>query len=726
MLSRSKKKNRKWHIANWSGFRDLQVLWQQKNMRLSLLGVLIIPLVYSCIYLWAFYDPYENVQHLPVAFVNEDRGALLDGESVNVGQELVEELENNNKVKWEFVTREEMERGFREGHYFLGVVVPSDLSERVTTVDSQKPVAGQLEYRYDEGQNYLSGKIGASMIRSLEQELDQKLTKEFVAKILDNIEESTNDLEKAADGSRTLSDGTAKAKDGSHQIYDGSIQLEAGAQKLYQGNQELNKGIGQLRNGLVQLDQGIRQLENGAHQIDGQLQPKINKVLEIQRKIHDINRRIQELTKQPIPSTGNLPSELDTAQTRLRNATQQKEKAENALEKLLLTHPELKNDAAVGEMRTAITSAAREQNEASNSLEKIQTRIAEIQKAIQEIRNWRGWLSETSQQITDSVDQQVDQVVKLGDGIHQIAGGLTQVEQNQQKLITGATKLAEGSQKLVKNFPTLVTGLGDLSQGSKELQDGLGQIQDGQRELADKLSEGVQESRESLQGKEQKEEVISNPVRVQEQNNHKVSNYASGFAPYFISLSLWVGSMILFTILDIFQFSDRLGNKTLSILPIALIGFLQAIICTVALTEGLGIDVQLTAWLYPFTILISLCFLLINQLLVVYMGNVGRFLAIVILMFQLASSGGTYPTQLLPDAVQAIAPYLPMTYTVHGLRAILSNGNTEALLGDIQVLLLFVLGCYLFINMKKWIGAWKISNMHKQQSQLNRLDLVNR
>lgn len=700
-------------IRNWTGWKDLHLLWQQKSMRLSLFGVLIIPLVYSFIYLWAFYDPYENVKYLPVAFVNEDQGAIHDGEKINIGNELVKELETNNKVKWEFVTRAQMDQGFRDGKYFLGIVVPSDFSQRVMTVDSKQPLSSQLEYYYDEGSNYLTGKIGASMIRSLEQEIDQKLTREFVVQIFDNIEKSTKDLEKAVDGSRKLSKYTGEAEKGSRKIYNGSARLQDGAEKLYQGNQALVNGIGDLRNGLLQLQDAIQQLAAGANQIDTQLQPKIQQILTIQSKVHEINNRIQQISKEPNSSLDGYLSKLQDARARLNVAKQKKKEEERALQQLLQKHPELKDDPAVKQLRESIQQSSLEQTNAEKNLEELKNKWNDLVQTVQHIKNWRQTIADTSQQITNAVDEQVAQLVKLGEGVHKLSTGLNLVEQNMHKLVAGVDKLYAGNNKLVQNYPKLINGIGELKEGAGELQNGLSKIQDGQNELANKLSEGVDKTKDSLQGKENKEDIISDPVHVREHNKHKISNYASGFAPYFISLSLWVGGMILFTILDLFHFSDRL-NRPVSFLTIALIGFLQAIICTFALTEGLGIDVQLNTWLYPFPMLMSLCFLLINQLLVVYLKNVGRFLAIVILMFQLASSGGTYPTQLLPDLFQEIAPYLPMTYTVHGLRAILSNGDINGLLFDVKVLLFIVVICYLLIHAKTWLTKLK----WKKNSQL--------
>ena len=97
----------------------------------------MIPLIYCVIYLSAFYDPYENLEYLPVALVNEDQGAVRDGENLHVGNELVEELQKDSKVKWEVTDRNKLEEGLDKGTYYMGIVIPKNFSQAVVSVDSR-------------------------------------------------------------------------------------------------------------------------------------------------------------------------------------------------------------------------------------------------------------------------------------------------------------------------------------------------------------------------------------------------------------------------------------------------------------------------------------------------------------------------------------------------------------------------------------------------------------
>jgi putative membrane protein len=672
----------KWQkVISLLGGWDFYEIFRDRKTRLGMLGVLVLPVVYSFIYLWAFYNPYENLRYLPVAVVNEDAGGVKDGEKINVGNELVDELKKNSRVKWEFVSRKEMVKGFHEGKYSLGVVIPKNFTQHILTIDSSDPARGVLEYHVDESVNYLAGRLGQAIIKDLEKQVDQEISKELAGKIFAKLRKSAQDLQKAANGARDLAGYTTQAEQASGKIYSGTNQLETGAVRLQKGSRDLSNGLIQLREGLIQFHHATQQLSSGAHQINGGIQPKIAKVLEIRRKIHQINDRIQQLVKDPAGGA-------DGFQNFLQDSIASNEQAKQSLQTFLQKHPELAGDPDLGQIKSALSSALNRNEQLAN--------YADVVSHLPQLRQWLGQIS---QQITDTVDQQVADLVKLSNGMNQLDQGLAKLNEKQGLLIEGVDKLIVGTQKLSNGNGRLAEGLHELGEGTQKLSNGLDKIAHGQEQLAGALQKGVDQANKDLVNNAKKADLIANPVNVKENNWHKVPNYATGFAPYFISLSLWVGAMILFTMLDLYQVPNRLGNRPVAFTVTALIGCLQAVICSAVLTLGLGIDVKLPGWLYLFTCLMSLTFIVINQALVVYFGDAGRFLAIVLMMLQLTSSGGTYPLVLSPKFFQVISPYLPMAYTVHGLRAILSSGNVEAVIEDGTILLYYFVGAYLLTQL---------------------------
>jgi putative membrane protein len=666
------------------GLDDLRRMWEKKPMRLALVGILLVPLVYSFIYLSAFYDPYANLSRLPVAVVNEDQGAVKDGEPVNIGKDLTKELRKESKVKWEFVSRTQMFRGFDHGDFCIGIVIPKDFSAKAVSVDSSKPLKGELEYYIDESNNYLSGKIGDSLKKELEKSLDEKLTRVYVAAIFDSIAKSAQELEKAADGAKMLADKTGEAADGSKQVQNGLIQLQSAAGQLQAGQNQMLAGLRELQQKTVEDKRKVDQLP-------------WDRINQAQSLVHQINDAIHQMANAPVPEPGVAVSQLHqqavAGTASVFRADREIEDFWNYLEDVQSRHPKLAKDPAFTELKSKVAKAEQYQEGAKQDLGAIQSELPNLEN------DWHKWLAlrkqiaAQSQQMTQKVDQQIVVIQKMRRDVDQ--------------LVVGANALVNGAEKIAAGQSRMADGIVKMKNGSSQLTDGLEKIKNGQKQLSDGLSEGVQKAKDNLRGVGQKEKVISHPVDVRDHSRHPVPNYATGFAPYFISLSLWVGAMLLFTIIDLYRVFDDKGEP-LSLSAGGLIGAGQAVILSSVLTFALNIKPELPGWLYLFTIVMSFVFIAINQMLVALLGNVGRFLSIVVLMLQLASSGGTYPVELLPHFFQTLHPYLPMTYTIQGLRAILSNGNVQTVIRDLDILLEFLVISFVITQIyqhfgKKWL-----------------------
>lgn len=661
-----------------SGFKDLEQLWAKKPMRLGLLGILLIPLIYCIIYLSAFYDPYENLKYLPVAVVNEDQGAARDKEKVNIGDELVEELREDSKVKWEFIDRKKLQEGLNNGTYYMGIVIPENFSQSVTSVDSPEPLKGQLEYHVDKSNNYLSGTIGDSIKRELEMSLDEKLTKIYVEQIFAQISDSAEELQKAANGANLLAEKTGDAQDGSQTIAESLSKLDQGAVKIL---------------GYLQLfNQKAAQAEKEINKIP------IEEMEKAQQVIHQVNDEIQKLAKLPLPERPpDIKTPLSEGQSSIEKAGDEVRKSQEDLNRLIEKHPELAGDPSVLSMKDSLKQAQTKNESGIIQFNEVDQKIPEWEKHWKEFLNARQKIADDANRLTERVDQAVAKAKELKGKAGQ--------------LIQATSQLSDGQQQLVSGINQLGSGAGTLSQG-------LEKIQSGQKELAQGLSDGVEKAKEQLEGSEQKEDVISDPVQIQENVHHDVPNYATGFAPYFISLSLWVGAMLLFTVVDLYQvFTDR--KEPLSVAAAGLIGIGQAVLLITALIWGLGIKPELPAWLYLFSILMSLTFIALNHMLNSYLGNVGRFLSIGILMLQLASSAGTYPRELLPSFFRAIHDYLPMTYSVQGLRAVLSSGNMDIIVHCMYILLGFMTAAILLTQFYLQFGKpWIQKGIHRIRVKL--------
>lgn len=301
---------------------------------------------------------------------------------------------------------------------------------------------------------------------------------------------------------------------------------------------------------------------------------------------------------------------------------------------------------------------------------------------LNQIQSAAGQIGNGSQQLSAGIDQYTAAVGQAKTGSEKVTTG-------SQKLYVGARQLSTGVASLTKGTDLLAAGASKLQNGAADLQDGVTQLAKGSGELSGKLDEGAAKLKGSLKNTDDKAQMMANPVELKQTKVHPVPNYGTGFSPYFISLALYVGALLLFIVLDVREVvvAPKRATSWLfgKFMVYSTLGILQAIIVASLLQVGLGLEVANKPMFYLMSIMTSLTFVVLIQGLISILGEAGRFVAIVILMLQLTSSAGTFPLEMTPNFFVAINPYLPMTYTVAGLKAVISNGDMsliEANLGN--------------------------------------------
>ncbi|HSH24605.1 MAG TPA: YhgE/Pip family protein, partial [Massilibacterium sp.] len=215
----------------------------------------------------------------------------------------------------------------------------------------------------------------------------------------------------------------------------------------------------------------------------------------------------------------------------------------------------------------------------------------------------------------------------------------------------------------------------------------------GSDELATKLQEAADETGD-VNATDKTYKMIADPVDVKEEVLNDVPNYGTGFAPYFISLGIYVGALILSIVLIFNQPAGR-PNSGLSwylskFLLISTIAIIEALIVDAVMLFGLGLEVQSVGYFILFSIVTAITFATLIQFLVTLFGDPGRFVAIIILILQLISSAGTFPLELVPEFIQGFNAWLPMTYTVFGFKAVISSGDYAFMWQNIGILFIFI------------------------------------
>ena len=265
-------------------------IFKNKKLLIPILAVLFIPVLYAGMFLWAFWDPYEQLSELPVAIVNEDAGAELEGEHLSVGKDVTKKLIEGKQFHFVEVSKEQGEEALENQDYYMVIEIPSNFSQHATTLLDEQPEKLMIEYKPNEGFNFLSAQIGDTAMERIRSEVNKQVVASYSEKLFASISKMGDGYGEAAEGAGKLTDGANKLSSGatdlkgyleqlasgSVDLADGSTKLASGTVKASNGASELNAGLGKLSTGATQLQQGSSRVSEGAGQLQKVL-PHIHK-----------------------------------------------------------------------------------------------------------------------------------------------------------------------------------------------------------------------------------------------------------------------------------------------------------------------------------------------------------------------------------------------------------------------------------------------------------------
>jgi putative membrane protein len=709
--------------------KEWKSLFQNKKLLISVIGVLFIPLMYSGGYLGAFWDPYGKLEELPVAVVNDDSGTTYEGEELAVGDELVENLKENPKFDWHFVDKDEAEKGLENHEYYMAIEIPENFSSNATTLQDDHPQHLELTFKTNKAYNFISGQIGESALAKIKEEVATSLTKTYAESIFNNIELMADGIGEASDGASEINDGVGKLKEGSgtldeslHELVTKSVTFKEGLQGASTGSSKLANGISSLDNGLAEMKQGQQVLYNGSVKVESgtsQLVTGLNDSLsgmkELQKSLpnlttgtenlHNSAPKLVEGTKQLADGT---TSASEGAANLSQNLSQVKAEVNDMLTELqAMPLPEEKQQELL-KLTEALNNLDQGGKQLSTSLNQLAAGAGKLNESVAELpanteKLYAGTVSvqDAVNQLTAGQEKLYNGAVQVNEGQSQITSGLsvfgekiTEAKTGTAQLKNGGVALENGISQLADGSIALEDGSVKLADGADQLDEGLTELSDGTSELSTKLGEASEDTKDA-KGSDERYEMVANPVNLNTEEVNEIPNYGTGLAPYFLSLALFVGTLLVTVVFPLRKPSGAPKSgfswfiSKFSVLFI--VAVIQAILADLILLFGLGIEVKSVGLFIMYSILTSLTFMSIVQLLVTTMADPGRFIAIIVLILQLTTSAGTFPLELIPEVYQKINQWLPMTYSVAGFKAIISSGDFTYMWSQAIVLVGFLL-----------------------------------
>ena len=647
---------------------EWQHLCKNKILLLSMAVISFIPIMYSGFFLGSIWDPYGQVKNLPVAFVNEDKGAQLNGQTVNIGQSVEQKLKSNHDLGWESVNKQQADDGVNSGHFYAVVTVPTDFSAKAASITADQPQQAVIRYTTTPAKNYIGSLVSNQAAEKVKTSVAEQITQAYAKGVLENVDKLGDGLETAAGGAATLRGGLTQLQAGA-QTYTGGVQQLAvnqramanGLARLGDGSRQLQAGLGQLSNGLpsesqvAQLTNGMKQLQAGLNQLNASVHNPSPMLASQQNKVQS---EAQALVQTMQTSSADLAAASGTLQTLGANAA-------NSGGSTTITLPQI--------------------SQLSQALNKTQTIITQAAALLKDLQSLTAMLSARQTQLQAGVST-------LNNGVNQLApnaitalNGYNSVRAANNQLLAGSSSLANGLAQAQTGSQQLANGARLLDSRSDALTNGASQLTGGADTLATKLADASRQIKIQPTGAATQQQMAS-PVKSETTKQGDVPNYGYALAPYVLSLSLFVGAIALNIIYPIRKtFAEQENAFRWWLAKASVTGaaaFVQATILMLVMVYCLGLVPDHPVNFIGAIYLTSFVYMSIVSLLVIVLDNPGRFLAMVLLVLQLGSSEGTFPIQTANSFFQAVNPLVPMTYSIRALRQAISGGLGSSFYSD--------------------------------------------
>ena len=575
---------------------DMKTIKNNPAVVLVILIIICIPSLYALLNVQATWDPYARTANIEVAVVNDDLGYTTNGTHYNVGNILVDELKDNKNFSWRFVDKKTALNGVKNGDYYAALIIPSNFSEDLLSIETTTPQPAQIEYIVNDKLNPVAPRLTNAGADAVQTKINNE-----VVKTIDGIIFGQ------------LSDVGSLVKDNKAQF----LKLKAFVNELNGKLGEIDSTLGEANNDMSTVNK---------------IWPKISAALpEIQTYSNYVRGKYDTLYSQVASDPAKALTTVQDMET-----------------KVSTTITGLKYVDAI---LTSLYNATGDAN--------LKPVIAQIEDDINKANQVLGILKSVESDIKDGKNPQ-GKLTKLKTLIDEMDDGVNYLVKNKasiNKKINDATaklSLVNSKWPIVKqSIPIAAAKLNSINED--DLNKLIAFSDTNQSDVAN---------------------YFESPVQLEKKHMYPVDTYGSALAPFYISISLWIGCLIAVAMISMRVRSTKKYNAESVYIGrmglFLLIALLQSIL---VILGSLFLHIQITsALLFALTTLfIGLCCMIVVYSLTSAFGNAGKAMVVVILVLQITATGGIFPVEILPPFFQAIHPYLPLTYSIGALREVVAG-----------------------------------------------------
>lgn len=669
----------------WKIFqRDMMRIRKNVIALVVIVGISVVPCLYAWFNIAASWDPYSNTGNLKVAVASVDEGyegSLIPLE-INIGDQVLSALRENTQMEWVFTTKDKAAAGVKSGKYYAAIVIPKDFSNKMMSVFSENVEKPEITYYSNAKENAIAPKVtdkGASAVQRqvnqvfIETISDTTLTvlqavsnmteasgaETIVSNLNTNLNRISGDLSASAGLLQSFSDMTVSAQNLLNSTTEFMQSAQTQSQESKQTFQKSKDSFSDIDSVLDAATDNVETALNATQSVYDEMNQTITKAFETQSQ-----------------DTETVASTLDTLAAKVQKIMDSYQSVRDAVASISDSHSELASavDAVVSRMDTSIKAQQELHDKLQNTAQSLRDTTTDIATAKKELQDL---FATNGTQIADATNEYQS---SMETSLNKLTDALDSSKTKISSLLSQLEKSTDGIYSLTNVADSdLIQIQSVLADSGKLLNDAADKISDTTAKLDEMEQSGDFSELESIISGDRSSisSFLAAPVSLKTHKVYEIANYGSSMAPFYSVLSIWIGGIVLVAMLKVNvseKCTEGLENVKLyqvyfgRFITFLIVGLFQSTLIALGDLLYLGIQCE-----HPFLFLLacwfsSIVFVNIIYTLTVSLGDIGKAVSVILLVVQVAGTGGTFPIEVAPKFFQAVYPLLPFTHSMAALR----------------------------------------------------------
>ena len=669
----------------WKIFqRDMMRIRKNVIALVVIVGISVVPCLYAWFNIAASWDPYSNTGNLKVAVASVDEGyegSLIPLE-INIGDQVLSALRENTQMEWVFTTKDKAAAGVKSGKYYAAIVIPKDFSNKMMSVFSENVEKPEITYYSNAKENAIAPKVtdkGASAVQRqvnqvfIETISDTTLTvlqavsnmteasgaETIVSNLNTNLNRISGDLSASAGLLQSFSDMTVSAQNLLNSTTEFMQSAQTQSQESKQTFQKSKDSFSDIDSVLDAATDNVETALNATQSVYDEMNQTITKAFETQSQ-----------------DTETVASTLDTLAAKVQKIMDSYQSVRDAVASISDSHSELASavDAVVSRMDTSIKAQQELHDKLQNTAQSLRDTTTDIATAKKELQDL---FATNETQIADATNEYQS---SMETSLNKLTDALDSSKTKISSLLSQLEKSTDGIYSLTDAADSdLIQIQSVLADSGKLLNDAADKISDTTAKLDEMEQSGDFSELESIISGDRSSisSFLAAPVSLKTHKVYEIANYGSSMAPFYSVLSIWIGGIVLVAMLKVNvseKCTEGLENVKLyqvyfgRFITFLIVGLFQSTLIALGDLLYLGIQCE-----HPFLFLLacwfsSIVFVNIIYTLTVSLGDIGKAVSVILLVVQVAGTGGTFPIEVAPKFFQAVYPLLPFTHSMAALR----------------------------------------------------------